>query len=67
MNAFMALVIVVVLEVGDPDSGVEQGEPLVHVQAFVADSVVERLDEAVTPRFTGRDISDPDLMFAKFL
>ena len=59
--------VVTVLEVGDPDSGVEQGEPLVHVQAFVAYAVVERLDEPVAPRFTGRDVADPDLVFAKFL
>ena len=45
--------VVVGLEVGDADLGVEQGEPLVHVQAFVADSVVERLDEPVAPRFAG--------------
>ena len=53
------------LEIGDPDSGVEQGDPLVHVQAFVADPIVERLDEPVTPRFTGRDVADPDQLFAK--
>ena len=48
---------VAVFEVGDPDLGVEQGEPLIHVQTLVSDAVVERLDEAVTPRLTGRDVT----------
>ena len=58
--------VVVVLPVADPDLGVEQGDPLVHVQAFVADSVVERLDEPVAPWFAGRNVSDPDLVLAEF-
>ena len=57
--------VVIGFEVGDPDFGVEQGDPLVHVQAFVADPVVERLDEPVAPWFAGRDVADPDLVFAK--
>ena len=57
--------VVVGLEVGDADFGVEQGDPLVHVQALVADPVVERLDEPVTPRFTGRYVLDADLVLAK--
>ena len=57
--------VVIGLPVGDPDFGVEQGDPLVHVQAFVADPVVERLDEPVTPGFAGWDLADPDLVLAK--
>ena len=57
--------VVSVLEVGDPDSGVKQGEPLIHVQALVSDAIVERLDEPVTPRFTWRDVPDPDLVLAE--
>ena len=40
-------VVVVVLPVGDHDAGVGQGPEDVDVQAFVADSGVERLDVAV--------------------
>ena len=58
--------VVIGLEVGDPDFGVEQGDPLVHVQAFVADSIVERLDELVSPWLAGRDVWDPDLVLAEF-
>ena len=63
--------VVAVFEVGDADFGVEQGKPLVHVQALVANSVVERLDEPVTPSLTPtgwvawRNIPDPDQVFAE--
>ena len=57
--------VVIGLPVGDPDFGVEQRDPLVHVQALVADTIVERLDEPVTPRFTWRDVPDPDLVLAE--
>lgn len=58
--------VVAVFPVGDGDLCVEKGDPLVHVQAFVADPVVERLDESVTPGLTGRDGADPDPVFAEF-
>ena len=62
----MAVVgVVVVFPVGDPDFGVEQGDPLVHVQALIADPVVEQLDEPVTPWLAGWDLADPDLVLAK--
>ena len=56
----MALV-VVGLEVGDGDLCVQEGEPLVHVQAFLPDTAVERLDEGVAPGFSGRDVTNVDL------
>ena len=62
----MALV-VAGFPVGDADLGVEQGEPLIHVQAFLADSVVERLDEPVPPWLTWRDVTDPDVALAESL
>ena len=57
--------VVVSLPVLDPDLGVEKGEPLVHVQTLLANTVVERLDEPVAPWLTGRDVTNPDLIFAK--
>ena len=39
--------VVIGLPVGDPDFGVEQGDPLVHVQALVADPVVEPTSQAL--------------------
>ena len=57
--------VVGVLEVGDPDFGVEEGEPLVHVQAFLADPVVERLDKSVAPWFTWWDVADANSVFAE--
>lgn len=59
--------VVTVLPVADSDLGMEEGEPLVHVQTFLAEPPVERLDEAVTPWFTGRDVSDVDLVLTKGL
>lgn len=50
------------LEIGDPDLGVEQAEPLVHVQTFLSDTAVERLNERVAPWLTGRDVANLDLV-----
>ncbi len=59
------VLVVAVLPVGDADLGVQQSDPLVHVQAFVTDSVVERFDEAVAPGFTWWDVADADLVLAE--
>ena len=62
----MPVVLVVpVLPVGDRDLRVKQGEPLVHVQAFLPEPVVERFDIPVPPGFTWWDIPDPDPVLAK--
>jgi hypothetical protein len=41
------------LEVTDHDAGLEQGVPVVAVQALLAQAVVERFDVAVVPRLSG--------------
>lgn len=51
--------------VGVGDFGVEQGEPLVRVQALVADPVVERPDKPIAPRHAWWNISNLDLVFAE--
>ena len=45
-----------VLEVGDRDAGFEQVGPVVAVEALLAQAVVERFDEWVIPRRSGRDV-----------
>jgi hypothetical protein len=48
------------LPVADDDAGVGQGPEEVDVETFVAEPGVERLDEAVAPRFAGRNERQPD-------
>lgn len=45
-------VVVVLLPVLADDPGFEDGVEFVHVQAFVADTVVEGIDVAAFPRLT---------------
>src|SRR6478752_6597850 len=45
------LLIVLMLEVADDHAGLEQGVPVVAVEALLPESVVERFDVAVIPRF----------------
>ena len=47
------VVIVVVFEVADDHAGFQQGVPVVAVEAFPAQSIVERFDVAVVPRLSG--------------
>ena len=49
----------VVFEVVDDHTGLQEGGPAVAVQTLVAQSVVERLDEPVVPRRAGRNVGDP--------
>ena len=46
-------VVVLVLEVADDHAGLEQGVPVVAVEALLPESVVERFDVAVVPRLSG--------------
>ena len=46
-------VVVLVFEVADDHAGLEQGVPVVAVEALLAESVVERFDVAVVPRLSG--------------
>ena len=58
-------VVVVLLLVLDDDPGFEDGVEFVHVQAFVADSIVERFDVPVLPRLTRGNISDSQSVLAE--
>jgi hypothetical protein len=46
-------VVVFVLEVADHYPGLEQGVPVVAVEALLPESVVERFDVTVVPLLTG--------------
>ena len=46
-------VVVLVFEVPDDDPGLEQGVPVVAVEALLSEPVVERFDVAVVPRLSG--------------
>ena len=46
-------VVVLVFEVADDHPGLEQGVPVVAVEALLAQPVVERFDVAVAPRLSG--------------
>jgi hypothetical protein len=46
-------VIVLVLEVADDHASLEQGVPVVAVEALLPEAVVERFDVAVIPRLSG--------------
>jgi hypothetical protein len=46
-------VIVLVFEIPDDYPGLEQGGPVVAVEALLPKSVVERFDVAVVPRLSG--------------
>jgi hypothetical protein len=59
--------VVFVFEVGDPAAGVAQVGPVVAVEAFLAQPVVERFDERVAPRRAGRDVGNSDLPRAELL
>jgi hypothetical protein len=59
-RAVSSAVVVVPFPVTDHDSGLGQRPEDVDVEAFVADSAVERFDVAVAPRFSGRDEGQPD-------
>ncbi len=59
------VMVVVVLPVSNIDAGFEEVPPLVQLETLVAHAVVERFDEPVVPRFTGRDVVDPDSFVAE--
>ncbi len=62
----MPVVLVVVrFPVADDHFGVEQAVELVHVQTFLTEPVVERLDEPVAPRLTRRNVMNADLVLAE--
>jgi hypothetical protein len=54
-----AVVVVVLLPVGDDHAGLDQRPEAVDVEAFVADAGVKRFDIAVAPRFARRDECRP--------
>jgi hypothetical protein len=45
--------VVFVLEVADDHAGLEQGVPVVAIEALLAQAVVERFDVGVVPRLSG--------------
>jgi hypothetical protein len=51
---------VLVLEVADDDSGVEQGVSMVAVEALLPEPVVERFDVAIVPWCVWRDVGQAD-------
>src|SRR3954451_22752677 len=55
-----SVLVVLVLPVADGDPRVGQGPEQVDVQAFVAETAVERLNVSVPPRLAGRDEGEPD-------
>ena len=55
-------VVVVLFPLLDDHPGFEEAMEFVRVQTFVTDTVVERLDVAVLPRLTRRNVADTDLI-----
>jgi hypothetical protein len=58
---------VLVLEVADDQAGLEQGVPVVAVEALLAQKVVERLDVPAHPRTARWNVGDASLAIAKAL
>lgn len=57
--------IVTGLEIRDTNPGMQQRDPLIHVQTLLMNLVIERLNKPIPPRLTRRDVPDPDLVFAE--